>query len=633
MNLFLFLFTFVFGGGALFYDIVCFALVNIQLRIVCFALLRIQCLINCSRFSRPQAAAKKIPLLILYFCLFTTVSGNSIPTEEWIPCAGFQASFLRALRHVMPRGKLILVSVGRNYARLGVHGNVNRKTIRVGARLDVTVDPLLPGCPWNAVIREKKAIWCARDPEFVSDLPIVHWIRLVSRDDDWSQIALPPAVIPSLVDSLDGGLDDVEPAHILDSTGAIPVISPNDSPSWNFVSLRTLSTMISSGCAMLLFPRQRWWLLPVLAGSGTVTILLSYDSGEGPLQSLTDFRDDVTGYVIGFGSRIRNFCIWIIFFLRMVLAGYLLYRCSRFLDYISKWFEPSVANSEIDSNCSPPGDRLADSTVTSNNMPAVAPQRSIPSFATELFGSAPSSECVGVSPSSDLIMDDGGGVFSSALSRSEFRAQVEENITRCPAHLIFPGDGSNKPLSTSPCEEEAVLDLALMGGEAVLQNGAPLITPSTGFWIKICSAHKTHYVTNYLPSRCASADCCNRGFVLTVGEKTAMACPLHFQRVISDLQVPTLPIPKFVGGQSAKRNVSYTGNVDFVSPETGQRGASSLNPFSDVAITSDSVSSEGRSAQTEQLRTLFGSQKRKRHYESHEKKKKDREDKKEEVVC
>ena len=99
-----------------------------------------------------------IPLCFKILGVVMTVSGSIIPVDEWISCIRFQSNLLRAVRHVMARGQLVVVSDGVRQARVGSLGAINYKTMRTGARIDVMVNPLVSDCPWNRAIREAQAI-------------------------------------------------------------------------------------------------------------------------------------------------------------------------------------------------------------------------------------------------------------------------------------------------------------------------------------------------------------------------------------------------------------------------------------------------------------------------------------------
>ena len=115
-------------------------------------------------------------------------------------------------------------------------------------------------------------------------------------------------------------------------------------------------------------------------------------------------------------------------------------------------------------------------------------------------------------------------------------------------------------------------------------------------------------------SRCSVADCFGRGFSIDLDGKTAVSRATHLQHVIGGLQVPSLPLPTNLPPQSeaepVKRNVSYTGNVDFLHPQAYQKRMDSFDLFANIAITSESGTPEDWSDQNSQMQTLFGLKRR-----------------------
>ena len=69
----------------------------------------------------------------------------------------------------------------------------------------------------------------------------------------------------------------------------------------------------------------------------------------------------------------------------------------------------------------------------------------------ELFSLSESAAIGPPPPASDAIKANGGGVFSSALSRTNYMTgrHTDESFpsTTCVSHLIYPSDGANTALA------------------------------------------------------------------------------------------------------------------------------------------------------------------------------------------
>ena len=220
--------------------------------------------------------------------------------------------------------------------------------------------------------------------------------------------------------------------------------------------------------------------------------------------------------------------IWLIFIVITGACGFIIFRCFRYMNRIIAWMEPAIENSELGPHGSSP-DRLL------NNLPSrtEATPRIVTSFADELF--LDSASAVVASPSSEVIMADGGGVFSSADRRANFRDScVQPPVGNCKAHCLYPCDGSNVAVSTLPCSAVDLMDVRVLGGESICQAAGPCVAPSDGAWIRLCSRHKTEYEQGAVTSRCAFADCWRRGFPVNLHGRTAISCPVQFRQVMCE---------------------------------------------------------------------------------------------------
>ena len=160
--------------------------------------------------------------------------------------------FLRAIRQLLSRGHHLIVSDGEEFTRVVGRGNITYATTRHGARLDVAVEPLIPSCPLNSRIHAAQALWCIRDPAFISNLPSIRWIRRVQADIDWTSIPKPPTAAPDVVSDDDFG-DEVIVEDALIAPEPIAIEEMQNVPCWSNFSLSLISTTLSSGIAMIAF--------------------------------------------------------------------------------------------------------------------------------------------------------------------------------------------------------------------------------------------------------------------------------------------------------------------------------------------------------------------------------------------
>ena len=236
-------------------------------------------------------------------CLNLLLGGSVVFGEQasqiWIPTANAQAAALRLLRTHLNRDGSALVSDGANIARvIGREGQTPTHT-RLGAEVDVTVDPINTESTWNDALVAAHVMWIRRDPAIPHELPCVGRYYLLTGDTDWAAITLP-------------NVDVVVPPAIVVESSISGNLEENSLWDWPSSSLFSISAL-SSGLAASARTRHRWWIPPIVLGVGTGSIMWQFDEGTGPLSPMLDVDRPGLASVTEVILRIKFFRIWIMF--------------------------------------------------------------------------------------------------------------------------------------------------------------------------------------------------------------------------------------------------------------------------------------------------------------------------------
>ena len=459
--------------------------------------------------------------------------------SAWIPCQGINATVLRHLRSRLIKGDYYAISDGENIARVKGHGDVAYVTTKQGARIDVVPDPIVLENAWTREIADTKAVWCLREADYLPSLPAVRWFKKVSVDEDWfvlelpgSEASFPAAATANDVPTASQAAEIVLPTDVPVTVDSVDSISFGGSL---LISCQTMATMMSSTIALVLFSKHRWWAVPMILSTGTGTVVWQLGS-EDNWANLTSASSSLIDGVSNLWTSFLTGMFWIIFCLCAGACCWIAFRVWRWTNNCLRWLEPSIVDSEVDSQGSSAG------LQTPTHQRLLSPEQDLPLPAdatiTQIFDSP--GELASISPTSiiDSHVDDGAGVFSSSASRRRFEQALPsapQPITVCCAHTVFPADGVGRPLASFPCMADTCKHVILLGDEVIVQDGIPLRTPATGSTVALCDDHTVAYERRSRSYRCSIRDCHRRGFPVSVHNHECLTCALHLPEQLEGL--------------------------------------------------------------------------------------------------
>ena len=195
-------------------------------------------------------------------------------------------------------------------------------------------------------------------------------------------------------------------------------------------------------------------------------------------------------------------------------------------------------DSEVDSRGSSAPSVGRDADLIPPDPPAHARSDGSPSLQTSTPGignlfDSPNDDII-ASPQSHVL--SGAGAFSSAesIARCLDETAVDfDSTASCQAHIVFPSDGSNHPISSVRCENQPVTKTTLIGGDIILTNGIPLSVGIDGGATFLCLDHDARYQRLAGAYRCCVKECTNKGVTIDLDESSITACPLHLQERIT----------------------------------------------------------------------------------------------------
>ena len=373
---------------------------------------------------------------------------------EWTPCQNAAASAFRVVKSVLARGDALIISDGVSVARVTACSTTAHPTGRSGTRVDIKPEPLVGECVWAVEIARHGAAWFLRDSSHTPDLPVVRWYRKDPTDIDWVNITVPMSDVPMRSATVD--MIDVGNLHGQDEVQE----EVDQAAVW--IPQYAWDSVFSSSVAALCTSHHRWWAIPLILGVGSGTVVWYGSHEDGPFADLADLRTNVVSNVYYSWEMPKSVVFWIVFSVISCIVIVICWKVWRWSTRIIAWFEPaqlSFVDNEVDSTVSSAGrndqhpDLFSPAPPGAASVDGLIPLRqAVPGMST-LFDSP--QEDVVVSPQAHTL--SGAGVFSSAAIVARClnaHGDEQESASSCLAHIVFPSDGTDLPLTDARCANQ-----------------------------------------------------------------------------------------------------------------------------------------------------------------------------------